>query len=67
MADPAESWETWLARYGPAALLYARGLTRLLPEAEDAVHDGFVRYWRHRERAANGAALFFACSASAFS
>lgn len=41
-------WQAWYDRHGPALLLFARQLTRSLAEAEDAMHDGFVRFWKRR-------------------
>ncbi len=58
-------WRKWLARHGPAALLYARQLTANVQDAEDAVHEGFVRFWNRRSKAREAAGLFFACVRSA--
>jgi RNA polymerase sigma-70 factor (ECF subfamily) len=46
-------------------LLYARGLSDSAPDAEDAVHDGFLRFWKAHARARDRPALFFACVRSA--
>jgi len=43
-----ESWTRWFQHYGPKLLLCARQWTRSLADAEDAVQDAFVRYWRHQ-------------------
>lgn len=43
-----ESWKTWFELYGPKLLLCARQWTRSAADAEDAVQEGFVRYWRHQ-------------------
>ena len=59
MADV--DWRAFMARHGGAALLYARQITGTLPDAEDALHDGFVRFWRRRAGAHDQAGLFFAC------
>lgn len=65
MAEQQDSWDALLRRHGPAALLFARQLTRSLADAEDAVQDGFVRFWRHRKFAKDPAALLFASVRSA--
>ena len=48
MNQPDEHWQAWYDRHGPALLLFARQLTHSLAEAEDAMHDGFVRFWKRR-------------------
>ena len=40
------AWQRWLQEYGPPLLLYARQWTSSLVEAEEAVQDGFVRFWK---------------------
>ncbi len=54
-------WQAFLAQHGPAALLYARHLTRTLADAEDALHDAFLRFWPRRHTAKDPRALFFTC------
>lgn len=63
--DESESWRRWLDRHGPALLLLARQFCHRSSDAEDAVQDGFVRFWRSRERANDPAAYLFACVRSA--
>src|SRR6185436_5602425 len=60
-----QCWESWLAAHGPAAQLYARQLTASREDAEDALHEGFVRFWRRRGAARDAVALFYACVRSA--
>ncbi|MFN3168142.1 MAG: RNA polymerase sigma factor [Phycisphaeraceae bacterium] len=48
MDQPDSDWQAWYDRHGPALLLFARQLTRTLAGAEDAMHDGFVRFWKRR-------------------
>ena len=61
MTDPDTTWQTFLAQHGPAALLYARHLTATLADAEDALHDAFLRFWPKRHTAKDPRALFFTC------
>jgi len=45
-------WTDWYERHAPALLLYARQWARSAVDAEDAVQDGFVRWWKSRRRGA---------------
>ncbi len=55
------AWRAALAELGPRLLLFARQWVRCPADAEDIVQDAFVRCWRrHRARAAESPALFFA-------
>ncbi len=54
-------WQTWLERHGPAALLFARQLTACSADAEDAVQEGFLRFWHHRQASRDPAALLYTC------
>jgi RNA polymerase sigma-70 factor (ECF subfamily) len=60
-----ERWRPWLARHGPALVLYARQWSSGTQDAEDAVQDGFVRFWRARSRARGDVAYLYACVRSA--
>ena len=60
-----QSWRGWLARHGPALLLLARQHCRSRDDAHDAVQDGFVRFWKSRDKANDPAAYLFACVRSA--
>ena len=42
------SWSKWFERYGPRLLLCARQWTCSLADAEDAVQEAFVRFWKHQ-------------------
>ncbi len=47
---------------GPGLLLAARGWTRSAEEAEDAVQEGFIRFWRHGlDKARDPKAYLFIC------
>ena len=48
MGNTETDWQGWYERHGPALLLFARQFTRSLAEAEDAMHDGFIRFWKRR-------------------
>jgi RNA polymerase sigma-70 factor (ECF subfamily) len=54
-------WEEWLERHGPALLLLARQYVGSRADAEDIVHDGFVRFWRSRGQAHNPQAYLLSC------
>jgi RNA polymerase sigma-70 factor (ECF subfamily) len=54
-------WQSWLNRHGPAALLFARQLTPHNADAEDALHDGFIRFWHHRKKSRDPVALLYTC------
>jgi RNA polymerase sigma-70 factor (ECF subfamily) len=60
-----QPWRSWLAQHGPALLLLARQHCCTRGDAEDAVQDGFVRFWRSRDRAHDATAYLFACVRSA--
>jgi RNA polymerase sigma-70 factor (ECF subfamily) len=65
VAEESIDWQAWIERHGPAALLYAKQITRTHADAEDAVHDGFIRFWSARGSAQSMPALFFTCVRSA--
>jgi RNA polymerase sigma-70 factor (ECF subfamily) len=59
--DGHDEWQDCLVRHGPAALLFARQITRNAADAEDVVQEGFLRFWRHRETSRDPAALLYTC------
>ena len=65
MAHANNDWQEWLGRHGPALVLYARQWLRSSADAEDAVQDGFVRFWQSRARARHGVAYLYASVRSA--
>src|SRR4051812_46007711 len=65
MHNSTDSWRTWLDRHGPALLLYARQFCRSRADAEDAMQEGFVKFWKSRLRAKDETAYLFACVRSA--
>jgi RNA polymerase sigma-70 factor (ECF subfamily) len=60
-SDEDDDWPGWLARHGAALVLFARQWASSRPDAEDVVQDGFVRFWRSRERANDPVAYLYAC------
>ncbi len=60
-----QSWRNWLARRGPALVLLARQYGQSHADAEDALQDGFVRFWKSRDKANDITAFLFACVRSA--
>jgi RNA polymerase sigma-70 factor (ECF subfamily) len=60
-ADGQGDWRAWWARHGAALVLLARQYARTRQDAEDAVQDGFARFWKARGRARQGAGYLFAC------
>jgi RNA polymerase sigma-70 factor (ECF subfamily) len=56
-----DDWRGWLARHGAALVLFARQWASCHADAEDAVQEGFVRFWRSRERADDATAYLYAC------
>ena len=53
MPDPNlnENWRTCFDELGPRLLLYARQWLDSRADAEDAVQEGFIRFWRHQPAA----------------
>lgn len=60
MSGETEQWQPWLARHGPALVLFARQWTNSLVDAEDAVQNGFVRFWQSRGTV-RGIGYLYAC------
>ena len=58
--DP-DDWQHWLARYKAGLFLLARQHLANTHEAEDAVQEGFVKFWLARKTARDPAAYLFAC------
>jgi RNA polymerase sigma-70 factor (ECF subfamily) len=65
LAGDDQRWREFLARHGPALVLYARQFVAGVQDAEDAVQEGFVRFWRSRRRARDDLGYLYACVRSA--
>lgn len=54
-------WRTYFARFGPRLILFARQWLPDIADAEDAVQEAFVRFWRkHRTPDEQHTGLLFA-------
>ena len=65
MNEPDTDWQAWYDRHGRALLLFARQFTSSLAEAEDAMHDGFIRFWKRREQVDEPLAYLYSAVRSA--
>lgn len=65
MNESESDWQAWYDRHGPALLLFARQLTDSLAEAEDAMHDGFIRFWKRKRQVDDALAYMYRCVRSA--
>jgi RNA polymerase sigma-70 factor (ECF subfamily) len=63
--DRNDPWRIWLDLHGPALLLYARQFSAARSDAEDAMQDGFIKFWKTRDRAQDDTAYLFTCVRSA--
>jgi len=54
-------WQAWLDEHGPALLVLARQWTHDRASAEDLVQEGFLRFWKSREKAADPLAYLYVC------
>jgi RNA polymerase sigma-70 factor (ECF subfamily) len=61
MAGGSDEWADWLDRHGAALVLLARQWLPSRADAEDAVQEAFIRFWRSRDRVAEPAAYLYAC------
>jgi RNA polymerase sigma-70 factor, ECF subfamily len=61
MGAGSDGWTVWLAERGPALVLFARQWLPVPADAEDAVQEAFVRFWRSRHKAAEPSAYLYAC------
>ncbi len=61
MTAGPDDWKACFDAHGRAMVLFARQFTATLEDAEDAVQEGFVRFWRRRPQAEDPTAYLFAC------
>src|ERR1700679_814520 len=54
-----------LDRHGPALLLFAKQWSVSKADAEDAVQNGFLKFWKTRQRAKDELAWLYSCVRSA--
>lgn len=65
MADDSNRWRQWLHRHGPALVLFARQWSATPADAEDAVQNGFLKFWETRHKARDELAYLYASVRSA--
>jgi RNA polymerase sigma-70 factor, ECF subfamily len=61
MGESSENWRSLLEPQAGALALFARQFLSCAHDAEDAVQDGFVRFWRSRGRVRESRAYLYAC------
>jgi RNA polymerase sigma-70 factor (ECF subfamily) len=54
-------WSTWFDRHARPLVLFAQQIVHTRAAAEDAVQDGFVRFWRNRYQAVDPVAYLYSC------
>jgi len=59
MASDQGDWHEWFSALGPALVLFARQFVGSHDLAEDAVQEGFARFWRHRHGVRDARAYLF--------
>ena len=58
--DDSPDWRAYFARFGPRLILFARQWLPDVADAEDAVQEAFVRFWRKYRNPSDGhAGLLF--------
>jgi len=65
VSEPLSDWQPWFDRHQAALLLLARQHVATTEESQDALQEGFVRFWRTRQRARDPVAYLFTCVRSA--
>jgi RNA polymerase sigma-70 factor (ECF subfamily) len=61
MAGGSPEWDEWFDRHGAALVLLARQWLSSRADAEDAVQEAFIRFWRRRDRVEEPASYLYAC------
>ena len=65
LPEEADRWRQWLRRHGAALLLFARQWSATRADAEDAMQNGFLQFWKSRTKARDQVACLYACVRSA--
>lgn len=65
VSNAAADWRDWLERHGAALVLFARQWSASAADAEDAVQNGFLKFWKTRTRARDEVAYLYCCVRSA--
>lgn len=61
MGDVSDRWREMLKRHETTLLLFAPQWSATPSDAEDALQNGFLKFWRTRERSRNELAYLYAC------
>ena len=61
MTTSTDPWQELLAEHGAALLLFARPHVSSLADAEDALQEGFVRFWRNQDRVRDRLPYLYSC------
>ncbi|HEY1375243.1 MAG TPA: sigma-70 family RNA polymerase sigma factor [Gemmataceae bacterium] len=61
MTTDPDDWAGWFDAHAAALVLFARQWAPATADAEDVVHDAFVRFWPARHRADDPTAYLYAC------
>ncbi len=64
-SNPPHAWQSWFNRHQAGLLLLARQYLATTEEAQDALQEGFVKFWQTRARARDLTAYLFTCVRSA--
>jgi RNA polymerase sigma-70 factor (ECF subfamily) len=59
--EKPDRWRQWLDRHGPALVLFARQWSATRADAEDAVQNGFLKFWRTKDAAREPLPYLYAC------
>jgi RNA polymerase sigma-70 factor (ECF subfamily) len=61
MTTSSDQWQELLREHGAALLLFARPHVSSLADAEDALQEGFVRFWRNQNRVRDSLPYLYTC------
>jgi RNA polymerase sigma-70 factor (ECF subfamily) len=61
MTASTDEWRKLLNEHGASLLLFARQHVASLADAEDAFQEGFVRFWRSRNRVRDPLSYLYSC------